>query len=55
MILELFLTKQAEETLRLHPSAPLIPREWRKRCQVDGYDIHVRSKVLINAWAGCLP
>jgi cytochrome P450 len=41
-----------KETLRLHPPAPLmIPTECRKRYNVNGYDTHVKSKVLINAWA----
>ncbi|RHN67338.1 putative cytochrome P450 [Medicago truncatula] len=41
-----------KEVLRLHPPAPLlIPRECGQACEIDGYHIPIKSRVIINAWA----
>lgn len=46
-----YLKSVVKETRQLRTPSPLLARESRDRCQISGYELPIKSKVIINEWA----
>jgi cytochrome P450 family 93 subfamily A len=46
-----YLQAIAKETLRLHPTGPLVVRRSMAPCNVSGYDVPAGATVFVNVWA----
>jgi cytochrome P450 len=46
-----YLQAIVKETLRLHPTGPIIVRESSEHCTVGGYEIPAKTRLFVNVWA----
>jgi cytochrome P450 len=46
-----YLQAIVKETLRLHPTGPIIVRESSEHCTIAGYKIPAKTRLFVNVWA----
>ena len=45
-----YLQAVVKETLRLHPPGPLVPREFQKECEIGGFYIPEKTRLVVNVY-----